>query len=463
MMEPIGSAKRASLVLPLAAAVLLLVGDRALAAKEHVTASTKVAYPLKIGPTRRYLVDQRGRPFMIVGDSPQSLTVNLSLQDAKLFIADRAAAGFNSLWVNLLCAKYTGGRPDGSTYDHIIPFTKPGDLATPNEQYFKRVDAMIRLAGQYGMNVLLDPIETGGWLGVLQANGPAKAFAYGRYLGKRYAKFPNIIWMSGNDFQDWKNPSADALVLAVAKGIRSVDRKHLQTVELNYLVSSSSDDKRWLPLIGLDAAYTYSPTYAEVLKDYNRKSFLPVFMVEAGYESEQNIGAVSPGVPETLRRQEYWSLLSGATGQLYGNHYTWQFLPDWKNNLDTPGSKQMGYLVKLFAGRPWYRLVPDQKHTLLTSGYGTFSTGGNVESSDYATAARTPDGKLAMVYLPTPRTFTIDMSKLAAGATAQWYDPTAGTFAPATPLSRSGTTASFRPPDKNSAGDSDWLLVLTAG
>ena len=47
------------------------------------------------------------------------------------------------------------------------------------------------------------------------APGPAKAFAYGRYIGKRYAKFPNIIWMSGNDFQNWKDPSADAVVLAV--------------------------------------------------------------------------------------------------------------------------------------------------------------------------------------------------------------------------------------------------------
>jgi hypothetical protein len=67
-----------------------------------------------------------------------------------------------------------------------------------------------------------------------------------------------------------------------------------------------------------------------------------------------------------------------------------------------------------------------------------------------------------MVYLPTPRTFTIDMSKVATGAVAQWFDPTAGTFTPANPLSQAGTTASFRPPDKNSAGDGDWLLVFTA-
>jgi hypothetical protein len=416
-----------------------------------------------MGPTRRYLVDQRGRPFLIVGDAPQSMIVNLSLQDAKTYIADRNSFGFNALWVNLLCDKYTAGRADGTTYDHIKPFLKANDLSTPNPQYFARVDAMIRLAGRYGMVVFLDPIETGGWLGTLQANGATKAFAYGRYLGKRYAKFPNIVWMSGNDFQQWTDPKADSVVLAVARGIRSADPHHLQTIELNYLVSSSMDDPRWRPLIGLDAAYTYSPTYAEVLKAYNRNGFIPVFLVEAGYEFEQNISAVSPGTPQTLRRQEYWSLLSGASGQFYGNHYTWQFIPDWKSNLDTPGSQQMAYLVKLFTGLPWYLLVPDQKHTLLTSGYGTFASTGNVDSSDYATAARTPDGKLAIAYLPTVRTITIDASKLASTPAARWYDPTAGTFTAATPLSSSGNTETFRPPDKNSAGDSDWLLVLTAG
>ena len=81
------------------------------------------AYPLKVGPTGRYLVDQRGRPFFIVGDSPQALIGNLSLQDAAAFIADRKAAGFNSLLVDLLCAKYTGCRPDGTTIDGIKPFT----------------------------------------------------------------------------------------------------------------------------------------------------------------------------------------------------------------------------------------------------------------------------------------------------------------------------------------------------
>ena len=41
------------------------------------------AYPLRVGRTRRYLVDRHGRPFLIVGDSPQSLIANLSESQAE--------------------------------------------------------------------------------------------------------------------------------------------------------------------------------------------------------------------------------------------------------------------------------------------------------------------------------------------------------------------------------------------
>ena len=69
-------------------------------------------YPVKVGPTGRYLVDQNGTPFLITGDSPQSLIVNLSETAAAAFFADRAAAGFNAMWINLLCNNGTAGRPD---------------------------------------------------------------------------------------------------------------------------------------------------------------------------------------------------------------------------------------------------------------------------------------------------------------------------------------------------------------
>jgi chitodextrinase len=418
-------------------------------------------YPLKVGPTGRYLVDQNETPVQLTGDSPQALMVNLSEADADFFLADRQAAGFQAVWINLLCATYTGGRADGSTYDGIVPFTTPGDLSTPNEAYFARVDDILTIAAQHGFTVLLDPAETGSFLSVLLANGVAKSRDYGRYLGTRYRNFDNIVWMSGNDFQSWQNPGDDAVVQAVAQGIHDTDDRHIHTVELDYFVSGSLDDPTWAPLIDLNASYTYYPTYAQVLTDYNRPDAPPTFMVEANYEFEHN--ANDEGTPLILRLQEYWTLLSGAAGQLYGNHYTWPFISGWQDNLDTVGSAQMAHVVSLFAPRPWQDLIPDQAHAVVTAGYGTYAEGGALGDNDYLTAARTPDGALVMAYLPTIRTVTVDMSTLGAAAFASWNDPSTGAFTaiPGSPFPNSGTR-NFTPPGTNGDGDGDWVLVLEA-
>lgn len=175
--------------------------------------------------------------------------------------------------MNLLCDSYTACNSDGTTFDGIAPFTTAGDLSTPNPKYFDRAAKMVQLAANHGMVLLLDPAETGGWLGVLQANGVTKARAYGRFLGQRFRGFKNIVWMSGNDFQSYSNPGDDAVVSAVAKGIHDTDPEALQTVELSYLVSASLDDPTWQPIVGLDAVYTYRPTYAKELQEYRRGQF----------------------------------------------------------------------------------------------------------------------------------------------------------------------------------------------
>ena len=320
---------------------------------------------------------------------------------------------------------------------------------------------MLQLAAQHGLTVLLDPAETGSFLSVLNANGVTKSRNYGRYLGTRYRRFDNIIWMSGNDFQSWPNPGDDAVVQAVARGIQDTDDRHIHTVELDYQVSGSLDDPSWAPIIQLNASYTYYPTYAQVLTDYNRPNALPTFLVEANYEFEHN--AADLGTPQILRRQEYWSLLSGAAGELYGNRYTWPFLSGWQSHLDTPGSQQMGYVKFLFESRQWYNLIPDQSHTVVTTGYGTYSDSGALGDNDYLTAARTPDGALVMAYMPTIRTITVDMSTLGAPAYASWYDPTDTTFSaiPGSPLANTGTR-NFTPSGTNSDGGGDWVLVLEA-
>lgn len=431
------------------------------------------AFSLKVSANRRYLVDQNGIPFLMVGDSPQALPTMASLSEADAYFSDREEHGFNTMWINLLCAGpyFPDCRDDGGTYDGILPFTGyvPGgndaahyDLTKPNEAYFARVDRILTLATNHHLVALLDPIETGQWLYTLRSNGPAAARTYGEYLGNRYRHSSNLGWFNGNDFKSWRNPGDDAVVRAVAEGIKTADPGAIQTVEFNPPTGSSLDDPTWARIISINGTYVYGPTYLQMLHSYNQNPIMPTFLMEAHYDLER-VGN-DYGTLEVLRREEYWTMLSGGKGQIYGNAYTWSFMPGWRFNLDTLGVAQLMIWHQFFSSLPWQDLIPDQDHTVVTSGMGSFGTiETRTSQSDYCVASKTPDGRVVLAYMPTARTITVNMESLKSPAEARWFDPTDGTYStvPGGPFTNTGTRR-FTPPGKNHEGDDDWVLLLDA-
>src|SRR4029453_4074183 len=149
----------------------------------------------------------------------------------------------------------------------------------------------------------------------MQANGVDRSREFGRYLGQRYRNVDNIVWLHGNDYGPPHadlSEANDALVTAIALGIKELDDRHLHTVLFNTSTdlppALSTDNARWLPIIDLNAASTYHTTHEVVLEGHNTPSTMPVFMAEAGYEGETI--AKFGTAPRNLRAQEYWSLLS---------------------------------------------------------------------------------------------------------------------------------------------------------
>jgi hypothetical protein len=469
-------------------------------------AAAAPAYPLKPSANGRYLVDSSNVPFLIIGDAPHSILANLNNEDATRYLTNRGSNGFNALWIELLCDSYTGGAgTEGSpNYGRDVngnnPFTStlPGgyyDLTTPNPAYWSHVDYIVQTAAANGLQCVFTPLDQGGWTQTSLRNGTNRCYQYGQFLGNRYKNSPNIIWNLGNDFQNWATQQNDAVILAIADGIESVDTNHLMTIELNFMVSESQDDPNWISRITANAVYTYYPTYDETLAAYNKPNIMPVLFLEEHYEYS-NVGGEF-GTPNVLRRQEYWSLTSGAlAGHMYGNYYTWTFTSGWhflrtrgvrqyfknffssrnwynlstwtfasgwQSHLQTTGTRELMYFKNFFSSRKWYNLIPDQSHTLLMAGYGTYTPGGNVSDSDYATAAKTPDGTLAVVYTPVRHTLTIALNNFSSRVTTRWYDPTADTFVaiPGSPFPNSGSH-NFTTPGNNSRGDPDWVLLLQA-
>ena len=430
--------------------------------------TTGYVLPVKASSNNRYLVDQNGTPFLILGDSPQALVGNLDPTDMATYMADRQRLGFNALWVNLLCASYTFCNSNGTTYNGVAPFTSGSSpsnyvLSTPNGAYFSLVDNMLNLAATHNLVVFLDPIETGSWLPTLENAGTTGAFNYGVYVGTRYKSFPNIIWLHGNDFQVWNSSSTDNnLVKQVMAGIGSVDPNHLQTLELNYDSSYSNQDSLVTSLLKLDSAYSYFETYDIVLQSYNSSPTIPTYLVEANYEYENNTGALPSNTGAyVLREQAYWTMLSGGVGQIYGNHYTTSFVSGWQSFLDGPGDLEIQYINQLFGTVPWWQLVPDQTHQVVIAGYGTYNgSNGNLTKATYCTTSWV-SGSFALTYCPNPSTLTVNLADFSGPITAQWYDPSNGAYTAisGSPFQNSGTHQ-FTTPGNNHDGDSDWVLVL---
>ncbi len=249
--------------------------------------------------------------------------------------------------------------------------------------------------------------------------------------------------------------------------IAAGDPTHLQTTELNYNISGSLDDPLLLPYTSLPSAYTYYPAYYEVLRQYNSPArTAPVYLIETYYEGS-SYGNLNPHVATNLmlRKQPWWTVLAGGLGGCFYGSAFYTFPWGWRYRIDTTAVTQFGYWKDLFTSLPWYDLVPDQSHTIVTAGYGTPSGNGtgNIQTDAYVTTAATSDDKLVIAYLPASTTITVDMTKLGGAATAQWFDPTHGTYTTVagSPFPNTGMR-NFFSPGRNAAGDPDWVLLLRA-
>lgn len=417
--------------------------------------SSPIAFPLGREPDKRYLVDSQGRPVLLNGDSAWSLLVQLTREEAELYLEDRRTRGFNAVLVNLLERHYASN-PPRNRYGEA-PFTTPGNYSTPNENYFAHVDWVLGKAAVKGMLVMLAPSYIGsmgdGWYQVMVDNGSAVTHNFGRYLGQRYRSFTNIMWVHGGD----ADPLSRHLVSQIAFGIRESDKIALHTAHAGR-ERPAMDFWGSAPWMQVNNVYSYEPVFRICNAAYSRRDHMPFFLIESAYEGERGTSDVR------IRAQAWHAVLSGAMGQLMGNNPIWHFdcpVPlfryslTWREALNSEAARSMTQLSQLFGAYPWWQLQPDVSNALLTGGFSS--------KHDRAVAARSIDGAFAFAYVPSRRELEVALNCLAGPRVdARWYDPVVGKFVaiPAMPVTNVGRLALTPPSGGNGGGDEDWVLVL---
>lgn len=415
-----------------------------------------------VSPDGRYFLDQNDKPLLVHGDSPWAFMTLLSPQQAQLWFADRQRQGFNAAIISLIGALANGGASDdGATFDGLLPFVD-GDVLQWQEPYWERATSYLRMAAEHGITVMLYPIDSWTIGHSFVPKSIEQCHQYGAKVAQRFRDLPNLVWMSGGDYYSPSEDPAhgsdvDHCIDAMLRGIRQEGDGRPFSMQFDP-PSISTGNPFWAQRVDWNYVYTYFPTYKAVLDAYQWQPAIPAILGEANYEGENNQPETPPTTDETLRRQVLWALTSGAAGEFVGSD-DWNFHDGWEQRLSTRALTQITRLRTLFTTLPWWQLVPDTGNELVTAGRGTQLTTDeelDVLENDYVTAARTPDGRLAVIYLPTQRTISVNPSAMAAGTQAAWIDPTSGARRPV-PMAETFTT-----PGANAEGDNDWLLLLTA-
>jgi hypothetical protein len=453
------------------------------------------AGPLVVSSNGRYFINQpAGKPWLMLGDAAWNLPM-LSPQDAEYYIANRAALGFNAImWTFTVDAYAANPSPIYAAYGGLSPFTG-AKVTTPNATYFDRMLRLVQICQKHGVIAILDPYETGSGLPDLTAAGASGCYAYGKYVGSILKNQPNVFWQLGNDY-GFYNGTNTHVMIALARGILSAMPSAPMTIEIfvpkGIGTPSTTFHERYFNFMTCNGVYTYGPTYGYTLVAYNNSSVrfegvagtnnappVPVVFLEGSYEYE-HLGIADPGLPITVRKQFWWSILSGACGGIYGNGYVWPFgltggsnisvtggeggkAGSWKDNLTTAGVKNLQIWKAFFESLPWYDLVPDQTHVIGVAGYGTPALTGPFASNDCVTLAATANGRCAAVYFPQggSNRLTVALGGFAGPVTAKWVDPTTGGMTTIGTVPNRGSH-DFAPSGNNAARDPDWALLLTA-
>jgi hypothetical protein len=414
--------------------------------------SDSYAFPLKVDPVQRQIVDSDGRPFLIVGDAAWSLIAQLSEVEATAYLKSRRASGFNTILVNLIEHHFADHAP--ADIQGIPPFTPPGDFTKPNPEYFKHAERVVRVAEDLGFLVLLAPAYAGygggdqGWYQEMLAMGPERLRSYGRFVGQRFAARHNVLWVQGGDFEV---PEA-ALVNAVAEGIAEVSPGSLQTYHgaPDSKVAARWRDQGWFTV---DNVYTRGRPFSAALEARHDGND-PFFLIEAAYENERDTRTAD------LRRQSYETIIGGGIGHVFGNNPIWNFgarqlypaPTDWRGQLHSPGTRGMTQFARIISGTQWWKLLPDE---------GALLPDADAEDPSQAVAALACDSSFALVYSPSSSPAVLDPSALARPVTRGiWRDPVDGTSIEADLSARDGDTITVKPPGPNAGGDADWVLLL---
>ena len=417
---------------------------------------------LAVGADGRHLVTGDGKPFFWMGDTAWRMVLKFA-RDARpeqptvrYYLDTRAAQGFNVVQTVLVGH---GGTTNARGHEAFVdgqwgcPLIEPG----PANDFWDDVEWLIEEAACRRLYLALLP----DWLNSLPYpasadKDPTIAYRYGHFLGSRFGRYSNVIWVLGGDAyrpdRNVDNPTRLRLTRALAEGIadgtNGVDCYDGEADWTTTLMSfhppgGNRSSSLWLhrePWLDFNMIQTTTrfrfENYRTVARDYMLRPIKPTLDSEVAYEGSLSLRRNEPQdrriSPWEVRRAAYWAVLAGACGHTYGHRsfIEWicrgergrhgAYLP-WYEAINAPGAQQVVWVRRLIETLPGFGRVPDQSLLRVEPGRGT----------SHIQVCRDRSGRFVVAYLPSGRTLKLDLG--AAGLRAEtahawWLDPREGTL-----------------------------------
>ncbi len=435
------------------------------ALKRVTPSSSGKTSSLGVDASGRFLVQGDGTPFLIHGDTPWSIAVQLTTSQIDSYLDDRAGRGFNTIMFNLIEHYFSGQNPAWKNATGDPPFGSMNsagsrvDWLDPVEAYWSHVDYIVAEAGKHGILCIVQPAYLGfgggsgtaddqGWDSAIDRARAADLEGYGEWLANRYPH-EAIVWCMGGDYV----PSNVSTQWRIATGIRNVDARAIITAHGSRESGEAYPDWKGEVGFNLNSIYSHGVEYDLAATAYARSAPTPFFLIEGYYDGEKASGA-------DCRRQAYTAILGGGCGHLFGNNPIWGFgephanggkgaAAALKDGLGTSATQQMTHVKALFDAYAWWKLEPAAGSSLVTTDLGS--------GTSRVVPAVASDGSFAMIWRSDRGSVTVDMTALdPSSKRARFYDTTGGTFAP----------VSGSPGQKRGTESFDWpgerILVLDA-
>jgi hypothetical protein len=293
--------------------------------------SAQVTFPVRAASNGRFLVDQKNRPFPVMGRTAWCV-ISQPVAGYKMFIENTLSHGYNSIEMSVICHWPQSNYPpfngrgdlpfekrlDGSVWNGSLIYSgissKAPDLNTPNEEYWTYVDSFLNYCESKGILVFFFPAYLGytgtneGWMKELIANGTDKTKNYGSWIANRYKNQKNLVWMLLGDMGKF-TAEQKIVEAALIEGLKSVpgQQSSLYSGEPGS-GQNSADQADFGDEMTLNGVYTWGNVTVPHLGRlaYSRKPVLPAYLLEEPYDEEGPDGnKFNPNAVQPVRRFQW--------------------------------------------------------------------------------------------------------------------------------------------------------------